>query len=375
MSPDYQKPFNFIIEPFVDYIGSGETHDWSSKLMLDKDLIIEPLFFTQSDVIDFKHAQDGDYINTYHSAAYKQAYGYLEFDSNNDLLKGNRNIETKWAPTPMTQIEGAATSSSFILPQLHVHEAGDAGTLHLPVKVKTRFLFYNGLQPVDILSHRWHLDGIATAIATYPLVSYSSEWPMTATGTVLNWNVDIGYWGNSVSGYPSRLGQSMYDLYWSGYINSLYNKNARRVTGTFILNNVDLQDFSFDDIIYVNGVYYRPEKIFDAQIGAKSPTKVQLIKIVDNFVTVNPEPEETTYFAEIYDGCTLVAECYPTSQFPNLTVGTIMIADLVDQTGAFTACVRVGQTFTGLPPQGAATGTLRDGATYFDCDTCDAALG
>ena len=375
MSPDYQKPFNFIIEPFVDYIGSGETHDWSSKLMLDKDLIIEPLFFTQSDVIDFKHAQDGDYINTYHSAAYKQAYGYLEFDSNNDLLKGNRNIETKWAPTPMTQIEGAATSSSFILPQLHVHEAGDAGTLHLPVKVKTRFLFYNGLQPVDILSHRWHLAGIAGAIETYPLVSYSSEWPMTATGTVLNWNVDIGYWGNSVSGYPSRLGQSMYDLYWSGYINSLYNKNARRVTGTFILNNVDLQDFSFDDIIYVNGVYYRPEKIFDAQIGAKSPTKVQLIKIVDNFVTVNPEPEETTYFAEIYDGCTLVAECYPTSQFPNLTVGTIMIADLVDQTGAFTACVRVGQTFTGLPPQGAATGTLRDGATYFDCDTCDAALG
>ena len=47
-----------------------------------------------------------------------------------------------------------------------------------------------------------------------------------------------------------------------------------------------------------------------------------------------------------------------------------MIADLVDQTGAFTACVRVGQVFTGLPPQGAATGTLQDGATYFDCITC-----
>ena len=373
MSPDYAKPFNFIIEPFVDYVGSGETHDWSDKLMLDKDLIVEPLFFTQSDVIDFKHAQDGDYINTYHLAAYKQAFGYLEFDSNNDLLKGSRNIETKWAPTPMTQIEGAPTTSQFILPQLHVHEAGDDKTLHLPIKSKTRFLFYNGMQSVGINANRWYLDGAVNPQELYPLVSYSSDWPMTQNSTVLNWNVDIGYWGNSVSGYPSRLGQSMYDLYWSGYINSLYNKNARRVTGNFILNNVDLQDFSFDDIIYVNGVYYRPEKIFDVQIGVKSPTKVQLIKIVDNFVTVNPpEPEGTMYFAEIYDsnGCTLVADCYPTSAFPNLTVGTVMKADLVDQSGTFEACVRVGQTFSGLPPQGAATGTLQDGATYFDCEAC-----
>tara|TARA_R110000803_G_scaffold46290_1_gene97259 strand:- start:395 stop:2752 length:2358 start_codon:yes stop_codon:yes gene_type:complete len=377
MSPDYAKPFNFIIEPFVDYIGSGETHDWSDKLMLDKDLIIEPLFFTQSDVIDFKHAQDGDYINTYHLAAYKEAFGYLEFDSNNDLLKGTRNIETIWAPTPMTQIEGAPVTSQFILPQLHVHEAGDTQTLHLPIKAKTRFLFYNGLQSVGINSNRWYLEGAgANPKSTYPLVSYSSEWPMTQDSTILNWNVDIGYWGNSVSGFPSRLGQSMYDRYWSGYINSLYNKNARRVTGTFILNNVDLQDFSFDDIIYVNGVYYRPEKIINVQIGEPSPTKVQLIKLVDNFVTVNPEPAETTYFAEIYSDCTLVAECYPTSQFNNLTDGTIMIADLVDQAtpGGFTVCVRVGQAFTGLPPQGAATGTLRDGATYFNCPTCEAAI-
>ena len=378
MSPDYKKPLNFIIEPFVDYIGSGETHNWSDKLMLDKDLIIEPLFYTQSDIIDFKHAQDGDYINTYHLAAYKEAYGYLEFDSNNDLLKGTRNITTKWAPTPMTQIEGADATSSFILPQMHVHEAGDNQTEHLPIKSKTRFLFYNGMQAIATNSYRWYLDGATNnPQQLYPLVSYSSDWPMTSTGTILNWNLDIGYWGNSVSGYPARLGQSMYDKYWSGYINSLYNKNARRVTGTFILNNVDLQDFSFDDIIYVNGVYYRPEKIIDVQIGEPSPTKVQLIKIVDNFVTVNPIPEATTYFAEIYDGCTLVAEAYPTSQFNNLTVGTIMIADLVDQAspGGFTVCVRVGQVFTGLPPQGAATGTLRDGATYSDCPTCEAVIG
>ena len=376
MSPDYQKPFNFIIEPFVNYVASGETHDWSHKLMQDKDLIIEPLFFTQSDVIDFKHTKDGDWINAYHIAAYNEAYGYLEFDSNNDLLKGTRSIETKWAPTPMTQISGAPATSSFILPQLHVQEAGDNGTLHLPIKPKTRFLFYNGLQDITGSSNHWYFEGASPKLqSSYPLVSYSSEWPMTDTGTVLNWKVDIGYWGNSVSGYPPRLGRSMYDSYWSGYINSLYNKNARRVTGTFILNNVDLQDFSFDDIIYVNGIYYRPEKISNVQIGEPSPTKVQLIKLVDNFITVNPVVEQTMYHVQIYNDCTLVADAYPTSDLSNIAVGTIMIADLNDQSGDFTVCVLVGQVFTGLPPQGDATGTLRNGTTYANCPTCEQQLG
>ena len=364
MSPDYSKPNNFIVEPFVDYIASGETHDWSHKLDLSKDLVIDPLFFTQSDRIDYKHQQDGDYINAYHLAAYKEAFGYLEFDSNNDLLKGSRTISTKWAGTPMTQIEGEPTTSSFILPQLHVHEAGDAGTQHLPIKCKTRFLFYNGLQTIDLNANRWYLEGsLNDPYDNYPLVSYSSEWPMTQDGTVLNWNIDIGYWGFGVNGYPPRTGQSMYDKFWSGYINSLYSKNARRVTGTFILNSVDLQDFSFDDVIYVNGVYYRPEKIIDAQIGELSPTKVQLIKLLNyNEFVLPPLPSITTYFIEACDGS---FGSYATSGIPNISVGTVM--QIVTE-GVDPVCVVVGQS---APPQQGTTDTLIDGATYLDCNACN----
>ena len=186
---------------------------------------------------------------------------------------------------------------------------------------------------------------------------------MASTGTVLNWNVDIGYWGNSVSGYPSRLGQSMYDLYWSGYINSLYSKNARRVTGTFILNSVDLQDFSFDDIIYVNGVYYRPEKIIDAQIGELSPTKVQLIKLLNysEFI-LPPLPSITTYFIEACDGS---FGSYATSGIPNIAVGTVM--QIVTE-GVDPVCVVVGQATT---PQQGNTDTLIDGATYLNGNSCN----
>jgi hypothetical protein len=73
----------------------------------------------------------------------------------------------------------------------------------------------------------------------------------------------------------------LYTTYWSGYIQSLYNTRARRVTGMFTLNNVDLQNFSFDDVVFLDGAYYRPEKISDAKIGETGPVKVQLIKLID----------------------------------------------------------------------------------------------
>ena len=288
MAPKRNEPTTFIIEPFVNYVASGDLHDWSDKLVNEKDFQIEPLFFTQSDEIEFKHEADDDFINKYHRDAYKDTYGYLRFDSGNELLTGKREISTKWAPTPMARLDGTDADSPFIIPKLLVKESGDLGTENLPIKPKSRFLFYNGLQQTGGNGHQnhWYLQGIQgdqsnDSWSVYPLASYSSEWPLESGGIILNWFNDIGYWGNAVTGYPSQGGQSLYNTYWGGYIDSLYSKFARRVTANFILNNVDLQDFSFDDVIFVNGSYYRPEKIIDAEIGDLGVTKVELIKLLN----------------------------------------------------------------------------------------------
>ncbi len=278
MAPDPADGKNFIIEPFINYIASGELYDWSDKLIRDKDFVIEPLFNTQSDQIDFTHKDDGDWINIYHTQAYKNVFGYLEFDSGNELLKGTRKIETNWAPTPLAQIEGAPNTSEFIIPQLVVKNGGENN----PIKPKTRLLFYNGLQPVGNSNYHWHLQGAGSHFTDYPLVSQYNEWPMDQDTQVLNWNVDIPYWGTDVTGIDGLATDfDLYTTYWSGYVQSLYNTRARRVTAHFALNNVDLQNFSFDDIVFVDGAYYRPEKINDAQIGVTGPVKVQLIKLID----------------------------------------------------------------------------------------------
>ena len=288
MQPDVYTPNKFIIEPWQDFIGSGVTYDWSHKIQKEKDLVIEPLFNTQSQIIEFAFAEDEDYINSFHQTDFKHPYGWLRFNSNNELLKGDRKVDVSFASTPLEQIEQRTTSThpekTFVIPIIHSHEGDDGITEHLAIKPVTRFLFYNGLQDiVDNNSNDWYLQGATTARQTkWPLVSQYENWPITASSLNLNWSTDVKYYMTPFPGAGyNENGVTLFDEFWSRYISSIYNKFTRRLTASFVLDNTDLQNLTFDDLIFVNGVYYRPEKIMNAEVGGQSSTKVQLITVLD----------------------------------------------------------------------------------------------
>jgi len=337
MAPDKDNPTNFIIEPWVDYIASGDILDWSDKVDRTKDFQIEPLFFTQSDRIEFKFAEDEDWVNAYNQNAYKQVYGQLNYDSQNELLKDTREIDVAFSPTPTTQIEGDTNTSSWIIPQIHEHDSEGSVTLHNPIKPNTRILFYNGLQPT---SHTWYFSDGTTAYgkSTYPAVNYQEGHPPFALyGLNLNWNRWFAYYGDQVTGWDEYAGQSLFERYWSTYVNSLYNKFARRVTCNVVLNSVDLQDFTFDDVIYIDGVYYRPEKIIDAPIGNKESVRVQLIKLLDYRPTDSglPDPVDWCYYtaAQVNSTCTALGSTFVTLQAPcNLNLQPGDFVSVVGQT-------------------------------------------
>lgn len=301
MQPDPLRPNHFIIEPWKDFIGSGDVYDWSKKLIREKDFISEPLFNTQSAVIEYTKQEDEDYINKFHQDNNKHAYGWLRFDSNNELLKGKREVEvTGIAPTPIEQIfdtQGSSAHSNpeFILPQ--IFEVDD--NQRLPIKPKTRFLFYNGLVTTDGTTWYFKTSGTSQiAMVTYPLVSPYEYWPIQNVvgppdiNTLnLNFANDTRYYMDPPpSATYNEIPNTLFEIFWARYISSLYNKFSRRVTAYFTLNNVDLQNLTFDDVIFIDGKYYRPEKIIDAQIGERTAVKCQLITVKDQRPVWRPDP-------------------------------------------------------------------------------------
>jgi len=284
MVPDRTNPRNFIIETWDDYIGSGEVYDWSEKLDHITDIEIEPLFYTQKADHDFKYKEDTDYLNDYHQRAYKQPYGYIKIESGNELLKDLETTQLAVAATPINHIEGVGSTSTFVIPQIHTHDVSDTGLQHLPIKPVTRLMFYNGLQNSLSSPEQWKVvDGSAVIHnqVYFPLVSQYSDWPITVNTLHMTWSVDVAYFGTSIPGINPGLGYGMYNGYWQNYIGSLYNSTARIVRGYFILNSQDLTNITFDDVVFVNGAWYRVNKIQDAPVGEQVPVLVELVKFIN----------------------------------------------------------------------------------------------
>jgi hypothetical protein len=289
LAPDPSNPDNFIIEPWKDYIMSGDVYDWTQKLDYSKDIVIEPVFNTQKAVINFTDKEDKDWLNTLNIDQFNEVFGALEVDPQNELLTDEREIKTTLAPTPIRQIQGwfsgSTVAENFVVPHIYTIESTEGGTRYTPIEPTTRLLFYNGLvSGSDTWYHYTDLDidsAFVRSRTTYPRVSPYQVYTSNSFNNLdLNWQRETGYqyYPSLTGSNVTEIGYSVYDEYWDDYISSLYDKWSRKVTAYFTLEGNDLRDFGFDDIIYVKGTYYYVEKIYDVPLDKREPVKVDLIK-------------------------------------------------------------------------------------------------
>ena len=311
MVPHPYDSDKFVIEPFEDFINAQYHADdadyeriWdiTDKVDYSKDVVIEPIFYTQQKQIDYTYAEDKDWLNDLNTKEFKETFGTLKTFSDNELLSGERKVEVKMASTPVTQIDNSFTTGAgmgnTIIPHIITKEANDNGVQNKPVKPKTRLLFWNGPKfaglGVDYDQSVWYFkddSNVSQPYDTYPRVSPYQDYPIAANSIDLNWQRERGYALYPIlTGSQQFVGRSLYDTYWANYINSLYDKWARRVTLTVYLTPTDLlyPSFYWDKIVKVKGSYYRLDKIEGFNVSEPSFCKIRLIKLE------NPNVEFTT---------------------------------------------------------------------------------
>ena len=70
----------------------------------------------------------------------------------------------------------------------------------------------------------------------------------------------------------------LYKKYWSNYISEIQNSDSKIYTAFFNLNEADINQFKFSDLIFVDGNYYRINKI-NYNATSDDTTKVELLKL------------------------------------------------------------------------------------------------
>ena len=287
MVPSPTNEFEFVIKPWKDYIASGDRLDWTEKLDLSKTVQLKPVFFEQSQLIDFTDQPDEDMRNKPFQEAEGRTYGALQFDSQNDLLVDTKTIDSIFAPTPVDIVEGFDIASEFVIPfftKLGTEESDHGHLQELPMKVKPRLLFWNGLAPQGANEDWYYTDGITDVHNTtnYPRFTPYSVFPTTSATINLNWFRETPYF------VGPNLGKSVYEEYWNLYVQELYSKDARVMTAYFNLDSQDMRILSFDDIIFIKNAYWRILKVYDAPLSEVATVKVDLVKILQTVTFANP---------------------------------------------------------------------------------------
>jgi len=260
---DDNNPTKLTITPYKDWVDTGNLLDWTSKVD-DTEIKYIPIDGLARE-ISFKLSEDSDdWITSNHSNPSDWRYGY-NFNSNIEIAdKDKEEIEVGvFSDTYVKYI-----NYDTILPQIVNEPVDDAWENNL------RILYDNGVRVLP--------SGFYNEAAGYPdgfsweteylLFSAVNQFPITSTAS--------SYRFNSMQEQYSSIPvlNTLYNVYWSKYIDELHHKDTRIVELKVRLTATDLSEFRFNDIILIKNKKFRVKKI-DYKAGAMS--KVELITIKD----------------------------------------------------------------------------------------------
>ena len=275
IEPDKTIPKRLKIEPRDVYYNTGSEKDWTDKVDLNKQIKQQIIAESQAKELLLTYKQDKDAYNDNYFNNTKEVYGEQKYIVDNDFIKGTNKIEVSFAPTPIAALQGGNSLSPDVI-KLPVISKNDNGLLK-PTEFIPRILFKKKITLSDT-SNYWKLNG--TTYSVYPYAGHFND-PM-------NGSMDLNFGQTDFLYYNLNFitSNNLFTSFYRKQFEELTDKDSRIVTLYMRLTPQDINDFSFRDRIYLDGissgtnVTYRVNKIeYDPTI--KNTFKVELLKAKD----------------------------------------------------------------------------------------------
>ena len=295
------EKFNLVIEPvkgarnvlkietFNDWVDDGGVVDWSEKVDYNQKWNITHPLQSQPKNIKFTDVEDNIALTQYHKRTTGKLYGEFDYVSESDLANGQKTIGKLFAPTPLKGIDGNPT---MILPALA--EKDDSSLSYKRTKFAPRLVYHNGRQSVGnlistnstglIASGRyWFEDenGVIQTETDYGLASHLQATPAdfdTTRDLHFGNTFSPGHYNYHQAQFNGQVKSTAFNDYWSFYVNELYDVDSRLVTLNIFLTPSEIPQISLNDKIFIDGHYYRINKINGANVTREDSVEVELIK-------------------------------------------------------------------------------------------------
>jgi hypothetical protein len=308
------SPQQLILEPLSDYIATGDVLDWSEKLDHSQPFIVKPATELRSKDITFNDGVDTDWPNQYQFKEYGSPLGQYSYRSNDAYAVGKHQNSSVFGATAIQQLPTADWNSVHANTIIYPRLFGESNGAQIPVAHKPKILYWNGTQSTGAESI--YINETATSV--YGCVTPFHTLPITDTTQSTYWrHTTKQASGSPLIGQQYALGLAR--SYWSEYLQQIYSEDARLVLCQIALTPADMNLLTFDDRIFIDGIYYRVIEISGYNPVNPNSTSVRLMKLIDiGSVTLFPSEQcALTYVSSNIDGTTNWIDASGVTQNPN----------------------------------------------------------
>jgi hypothetical protein len=273
-----------LVERWEDYFATGNDLDWSQKLDLSTDYVIEPTNNLTKEYI-LKYKDSSDRYSLINQQRRNQQFGTLRSISSAQFQTGTKVIEVPFEPLPISVFDGI-TSSNILLPHIYTWNQGAVGNpaQFTPLGSNIRLGFYNGLLDSKITGTTtpyYILSGTSAITQTkYAAISHLSSYEYSAsTFSDLNFQNQYDYWQPMNDSYVGFTQRDVFNEFWRTRVEQLYASDVKLFTGTFKLTPTEINNISFNDNVYFLNAWWRLLSMKDADITDVSLVNCEFIKL------------------------------------------------------------------------------------------------
>jgi hypothetical protein len=278
LKPDANNATILEIEPLADFYNSSlDALEWSYLLDSSKEIKVTPTINFAAKNYEFEFESEDDYWNTKYKNEFSEQYGSFVLSSQSQYATETTTMKLPFGQHPLAVID----TTNLIVPRSYQINFDEFGNGQIVLKKGKSFIVQLG----EMRAGNWeHRDEFGTDFPqiTYPYVGHLDD--IDAPTFDLNFGVPqvlyyaaVIYTNNNLYAYHEK------------FIKEIVSRFGKLLTCYLMIDSDIINKLDFRNLINIDGVVYRLQKINDYDSGKGQSTLVELIRILEGENEETPE--------------------------------------------------------------------------------------
>ena len=278
LKPDANNATILEIEPLSDFYNSSlDALEWSYLLDSSKEIKVTPTINFAAKNYEFEFENEDDYWNTKYKNEFSEQYGSFVLSSQSQYATETTTMKLPFSQHPLAVID----TTNLIVPRSYQINFDEFGNGQIVLKKGKSFIVQLG----ELRAGNWeHRDEFGTDFpqVVYPYVGHLDD--IDAPTFDLNFGVpQVVYYAATI--YTNN---NLY-AYHEKFIKEIVSRFGKLLTCYMMIDSDIINKLDFRNLINIDGVVYRLQKINDYDSGKGQSTLCELIRILEGENEEEPE--------------------------------------------------------------------------------------